>query len=365
VRAILSLSILPLLASSVPAANDALIAAIATRSAKFPAIDARFHVLEMMEKGSRFNEPGKVIPPHDFVWESDNRWVLDGEKYRYERNHPNWNTNGGKTQSSILMTCDGKMHKALVKRPDQLNSDSGIIEDGSNGLHYGDIYLRPLTIHFRGIEKRVLGCEPTELKQVAKGIPVNGIPCDEFEHAFGKSNIATYTYWFDPARDHVLVRMRWSNKGIPSHLIDIEYAEREGFGLVPSRWNYTQFRTNGKIQSKSVVELKTLAKVADNPKSTFDIDFPKRSIVYDNRFQNTKYRVNDLGQLIELDILGQPVGSTVVPVLVRLWFLKLRTWLLVGSLLGIAAMLGYCWMRWRRTRSTVRRALPTAELPFV
>lgn len=361
-RSFISLVALALGSAYASAANDELVAALAARSAKFPTLDLHVHVVETLEKGSRLNGPKVVSPSRDLTWESDNRWTLDGAKYRYERNHPLSNSGGGRSPVQMLMTGDARTHKAFHSLGASQHN-TGKIEAGPNGMPFADWNFKPLAIHFRGAERRSLGCDPSQLKLVAKGRRVNGIPCDEYEYSIGESRIVTFC--FDPKREFVLVRMHAKVRGWASHQLDVEYVERPGFGTVPSKWNCAEYRADGTVRSKFAVELKEASRTVGDPDSTFDITFPNRSTVYDERNRDRKYRVNDLGQLIEIDILGQPVGTTAIPLLVRIWFLKLRVWILVGSLLGIALMLLYCWMRWRHSRTAVRRALPTAELPFV
>lgn len=356
-RRLLSVSLFAVFVGPASAANDALIAAIATRSAKFPTLDASLHLKETVEKGSQRNEPGKVIPPNDRIWESDSRWTLDGEKYRYDCHYPIIN-GGDNSRLSMQSSFDGQMYKITI-------SDHNAIEAGSNGRHLGDASLKPLAIHFRGIEKQSLGCDIAALRFVGKDRIVNGLACEEYECTLGSSR--KQTYWFDPAREYVLVRM--SNRGTKStagdYLIDIEYDRQDGLGLVPSKWLLTQFDRGDKIRSKTTVEVTRLATKIEDPKATFDLSFPKHSIVQDGRFQNTKYRVNDRGQLIELDVLGQPVGSSLFPLIVRIWFTRFKLWILVGAVVGIAAIIAYLGRRWLCWRASLRRPVPTAELPFV
>lgn len=265
----------------------------------------------------------------------------------------------------MLMTGDGSIHKMLVSRSGSPFDTSCALEGSPNGLRYGDWYARPLAIHFRALEKQSLGCNLADLKFVAKDRSVNGVACDEYNWKFGGNR--SQTFWFDPAREFVLVRMRMEGGSVllTECQIDVEYQIRDNFGLVPVKWIVTQYGPKEKVRSISVVELASLSNTIDLPNQTFDLAFPKHSIVRDGRFANTKYRVNDRGQLIELDVLGQPVGSSMFPVIVRIWFLRFRLWILVGALIGIAALLAYLGRRWLRWRASLRRPVPTSELPFV
>jgi hypothetical protein len=355
-RSILSLAILSLYAAPALAANDALVAALARRAAKVPAFDATIHVVETMPKGSRFNQPGKVLPARDLVWESDNRWAADGAKYRVELNHPMGNAQGGKVALRQIRTSDGENHRLLLGGPEP--TSRGIIEAAPNDWLFADWHFRPLAIQFRGTEKRLLGGDPADLRLVAKDQDLDGVKCDQYEHRAGQRET---TYWFDPARDYALVRLITKGTAGDFH-IEVTYGQRAGVGLVPDSWTIVESRGD-KVRGTSVIRLTDFATTVDA--DAFELEFPKRTLVHDERRQNATYRVDDLGRLIELDALGTPVGSSVLPVAVRLAFRQFRTWFLGGSLVGVLAVSAYLTLRWRRVRMPARHSLPTEQLPFV
>ncbi len=355
-RSILSLVLPSILAAPALAANDALVAALARRAAKVPAFDATIHVVETMPKGSRFNEPGKVLPARDLVWESDNRWAAAGAKYRVELNHPIGNAHGGKVPLGQVRTSDGADHKLLLAGPE--SPPRGVIEAAPNDWLFLDWLRRPLAIHFRGNERRLLGGDAADLRLVAQDRDVDGVKCDEYEHRAGQRET---TYWFDPARDHALVRL-FSKGTAGDFRIDVTYGHRAGVGLVPDAWTIVESRA-GKVRSTSVVRLTDFATTVDA--DAFDLEFPKRALVRDERHRGATYRVDDLGRLIELDALGTPVGSSVLPVAVRLAFRQFRPWFLGGSLVGVLAVAAYLALRWRSGRAMARPSRPTEQLPFV
>ncbi len=346
------------------AANEDLNKAVTQRSQQFPTIDVRFRIRETTTQKSRFVPPDRVVPGKELVWESENRWVRDGEKYRYERNHPIGNMYGGRTSGSMKLTSDGRIHKQISDFSNSFQHLSGFIENERSGLPDWDAFCRPLAIHFRGDDPEVLGCLFSELRQVKSQAKVNEIPCEVFEAKLSAST--AQLLWFDPARDWVLVRLEWKSPG-HRYVMEIDYAEHAEFGLMPNAWRIDELDREGKVKRKTQVNVLSATATIPNPQSTFDLAFPPHSLVSDQRpARPIEYRVNPDGKLIELDILGTPVGSSVLPVAVRVMFLRYRMLILAGSLVGITLVLAYLTRRGLRSRHRAPPVPPpVSELPFV
>lgn len=312
-------SVLLLVASVAPigfAADTPLVDAANRRAARHPVVDVRLHVNESIIKGglsaltgSALAKSGsKMIPAEDLTVASDNRWVLDGNKYRFENNHPMWNMMRGEMSTmKNLSVSDGDISKTLHTDDRETSFRPwGVIHANltSEGIQHA--IAAPLAIHFRGNDKTLSFFSAKELKLQSNNVPANGVKCDEYRLQTGSNS--SYSFYFDPTSDHVLRKLRKMRQGKVAEQYDVEYAAT-GSDPTPSRWTYTRFGADGKALSTSIITVTEIRATIPDRDSAFQITFPADCRVHDQRHDNKQYRVNDRGDLNELDVYGKPIES--------------------------------------------------------
>lgn len=349
-------------------ADKPLVDAANRRAARHPIVDVRFHVEESIVKGGLSALSGNAlarsgtttIPNEDVTVVSENRWVLDGNKYRFENNHPMWNMMRGEMSTmKNLSVSDGEISKTLHTDDRETSFRPwGVIHADltSEGIQHA--LAAPLAIHFRGNDKSLSFFSVKELKLQANNVPVNGVKCDEYRLQTGSTS--SYSFYFDPARDYILRKLRKMRQGKVAEQYDVEFSAT-GSDATPSRWTYTRFGADGKTLSTSIINVTEIRAAIPDRDSAFQITFPTDCRVHDQQHGSKQYRVNDQGELVELDLNGKPIesirsdqdGIPASP--------NLHRWIAIG--LALAA-LGYV-ADWRiRRRKTIQEPKPDS-IPFL
>jgi hypothetical protein len=333
-------------------AADPLIEAARRRQDATRSVVVEFEVKEFVGKGKltglglkpRTPDP---VPKEDTEIVSRNRLVIEGEKARFENNHPMFYVDGGELiRTSSVVVTDGETAK--------LYFPTGI---GGRGQGQGIVWanaapeglrppvLTPLTAHFRGLTPHVTPYPVDQLRPTSRTLRLDGRTCSEYEVATGPDK--PISLFVDGQAEFALRRIRKLNRGHLYQQLDVAYGTRDG-GLVPERWTIQEFDAAGKVKSKTEAVVLDVRVNPDVPRSEFDVEFPPGSSVYDQR-TGKDYVVKEGGMMRETTPAGVELDAE-VPVPGSSWLTRNRSGLLWGALIALAGLAcAAAW--WRKTRA--------------
>jgi hypothetical protein len=160
-------------------------------------------------------DPKKPVPSEETTLESTNRLVMDGEKLRCETEHPLWSVPDGKFyRKKRVSVFDGSIAKTF--QPNGIGSDdtpTGVLPGEPRLNDVKSSVLLPVTLTIRGLNPAISPYPMGDIKLSGGKLPIDGTPCQEYVLEF--SSDLTLSFWFDPAKDNALRRIRTqSSSGI-------------------------------------------------------------------------------------------------------------------------------------------------------
>jgi hypothetical protein len=341
--------------------QDPLVAAVQKRQELVRSVDIKFHIKEFEAKGSRSadaavapgGKAGLVIPAQDTTMESDNRLVLDGSKGRFENNHPMWHLPSGElTQKQTLSASNGELGKVFYPGGIGIGTEvQGILCRDARVMEIGIVYLTPILMHFRGADPATTPYHTSVIKNTGQKLPMAGGVWVEYQHPLSKD--AVVELWYDPATGYDLRRIRKLRRGVPYEQYEIQYQRIPGIDSAPMSWVRTEYDA-GKVRKVTTV---TVTEIRINPPleaGEFEITFPPGTKVYDQKTQK-EYRVQDTGDMRELDPSGKEIGASVSQPGTPWW--SRNKWLMVGIGAALAVLCAVVILR--------RRSKPHGTAPVV
>ncbi len=334
--------------------QDPLVAAATAREKATQSVDVRFHVTELVAKGSysplaaaEVAKTGsttiKLSPPQDITLESDNRLVLDGSKVRSEFNHPRVRIPGGAVpKKPTLTTVNGEVARTLF--PNGIGSESkpsGIISPGPRSPGLAHYLFTPLMMHFRGTNPDLVPYPIPSLKNSERTERIGTRTCRCYTKEISKDRIAEF--WFD-TENYDLIRIRKLKGGVPYEECEIEYQSIPNAGSALKSWVRTDYTDEGKIRTRATVTVTDIA--INNPPdaSAFEVVFPPGCKVHDQRVRK-EFLVTENGEFQELEITGVETSSTIAQP-GSSWFQRNR-WLSIGWLVTLLVVCTWIVWRWR------------------
>jgi hypothetical protein len=282
-------------------------------------------------------KPQSPVPDRETTTESVNRVILDGEKMRFENNHPLWHTKGTLHQTSLIAVSNGIVSKTF--RPKGILGDeapSGMIRSAGDRLDLNEPVLVPVLLCFRGNHGEVCPYPITIAKATGVSLPVNNVPCREYAVTWGNLVVSL---WFDPAADYTLRRLakRKDNKLI--HQLDVQYRRDDKWGWLPVSWVMHDYGSGGNLLRTTKVEVVETRVDAPQPADSFELVFPAGTQVFDAR-SNKEYRVLSNETMREVSSTGEDRGSSVSQD--GDGFLRRHQWLLKSvMLIAVVAVVSY------------------------
>ncbi len=335
--------------------QDPLVAAATAREKATQSVDVRFHITELVTKGSYTEQAaemarpgtktGQAIPAQDTTLESDNRLVLDGSKARVELRHPLFQLPAGTISKdrSAITTINGELSRSLVQSGSDPKTQQpwGVIRPGLQSSDLGHFHLLPLMMHFRGTTRDRAPYLIQSLKNTERTQPIGTRTCKSYTSEISKDKIAEF--WFD-TETYELVRLRKLRRGVPYEQYDIEYQAIPNAGSAPKSWVRTEYTDAGKLQKSSSVTVTEIAINSPPNASEFEIVFPPGCKVHDQRVRK-EYLVAENGDFRELDLWGNETSTTIAPP-GSSWFQRNR-WLSIGLLVALLVVCAWLARRWR------------------
>lgn len=341
-------------------AQHPLVTATKKRQEAVKSLEVKFHVKEVVARGAytaMANElpggkTGVISPEKDTTIESDNHLVIDGNKVRFENSHPIWSQAMGKfSQNQTISVTNGELSKVLYPNGMGTGTEiTGIIRKDARETEIKAYLLVPLLMHFRGMDRDIA---PFHVQVFKKGgsLSIGGTQCEEYSHPLSKDLMMHF--WYDPARFD-LKRIRKYRQGVASENYEIQYQPAPGWDSVPMSWVRTEYES-GKLRKTSTV---TITDIRINPEidtGEFEITFPPGTHVHDQRVRK-EYRVNDNGEMRELDLYGQENGSS-IPQPGTPWITR-NKWLLTGIAVTVIVFVVLVFRRRSRKREVLGAVPP-------
>jgi hypothetical protein len=333
--------------------NAPAVAAARTRQESVKTVNLVLKQTEVFAKGGvsdRTPPPFKSkapVPAKETTLESINRLVLDGEKVRYEDNHPGWHMPSGEQHKRrVVSLFNGSVAKKYF--PSGVSGKGnpvGTIDKDAWQDAMKSAVLTPITMAFRGLDLAISPYLIGDLKPSGITLPIDGAPCQE--HVVNFSD-ATKSFWLDPGKDYVVRRMRLQRRGHLVDQCDISYRRHDAWGWVPASWVRNQYSPAGTVLVTTKVEVLEMRLNDPQPAEQFDIQFPAGSQVFDIR--NAKnYRVQPDGTMRELSPSGEELPGS-VPQPGDPWYRR-NKWLLLSLGVVLAALVLPYAMRRKRANA--------------
>jgi hypothetical protein len=303
-------------------------------------------------------KPKDPVPTEETKLESVNRLLVDGEKVRFENNHPTWHMPDGKlVHPRRIFFFDGSIPKRFY--PEGMAGGGepfGGIESSASQQEIMLFVLTPITMAVRGLNSSMCPYVYSEMKATGVTVPIDGVMCEE--HIIESSPGKTRSCWLDPKRDYAVRRIRTIVKGKLERQMEIRYQQSEDLGSIPSAWVVSDFSPTGAVRTTNTIEtLSFRFNAAQDPKE-FEFQFPAGCEVYDQR-NDKHYRVQSDGTMREFSPAGEHLNVSSVSQPGDTWFRR-HKWLLVGlSVACLALIAGYMGPRLRKAQW--RRDTPGAS----
>jgi hypothetical protein len=330
------------------------VAAARKRQESVKTLDIRFQLAEVIARGgdTRWRvfprEPTTLVPAKETALESVNRLVVDGEKVRYECNHPWYGPRGELWARSSLSVFNGSTATRFF--PTGLGGEGGpagvIREDPRLPFVASQVEVVPLGLAFRGLGSLLTSNVFSEMEPSGTSLPIDGEPCEE--HVLNRPDALT-SYWLDPSKGYVVRRVSRQRPGGPLDQMDIRYRRDDVAGWVPVSWSRAQSLPDGTVLRTAKVDVLEMRLNNSPAAELFDIQFPIGTHVRDQR-DRKNYRVQPDGSLREISPGGTDLAVPDIPPAAPQvgW----TEWLLGGvGVVVWAVILAYVWRRKRGTNS--------------
>jgi hypothetical protein len=298
--------------------SDAHIRAAAARQEAVRALDIRFRRTEtnavgaISERSRGLAKFTRDVPAKETTFQSVNRLAIDGDKIRFEDNHPCWRVPEGilRTRRAQLDVFDGSVAKTFYPGDETKENGlpSGTYENRHANIHVMYSVLMPITLTFRGLDPHMTPYPLTDAKRSGLTLPIDGEACDEYILEFSPES--KVSFWLDPKKDYVARRISTKSGVQFAAQHDIKYRNDAQIGWMPQSWVSNDFSSIGRLLTSTKVEVLEAEYNGVLPATDFDIVFPPGTRVVD--LNTTKvYRVQSNGAMRETDELGQELSAVI------------------------------------------------------
>lgn len=320
--------------------NDPVVVAARARQESVKSLNIKFKWKEIVAKGGKTrliedirHKTTGPIPAKETTIVSENTFVVDGEKIRFQRNHPTWDTDGNLVEKNFIGVFNGFIAKNYF--PDGMGmraASQGIIRKEARLEDTKWFVLNPITLTFCGLNPAITAYSISDMNPTGAKLPIDGTMC--VEYAAKPSVDSIISCWVDPEKDHVIRRIRKQRQGRLLDQADIRFRPNSNgaFKWVPESWTRTEYSQAGTVLSTSSVEVLELHLNEPQPTELFEIQFPPGCEVYDQR-TNKEYKIQADGTMREVSPrTGEELPGS-IPQPGELWYWR-NKWLLAS--IGVA-----------------------------
>lgn len=261
------------------------------------------------ETFSDLANPKVLVPAKETTLVSTNRLVIDGDKVRFEDNHPIWHMPDGKLfQTRAVGVFNGTVANKFFPAGVSGRGDPvGVIEAEANPKMVRSYLLAPITMTLRGLNPAFNGYPVNELKATGVTLPIEGASCEERSIKTAPDGLASF--WFDPGKDFILKRIRTQKGGRTVGQTDVQYRQ-DGSNWVPISWVMNQYSTAGRVLVTNKVEVLDVRLNEPQAADQFEIRYPPGTQVHNNKI-NKIYRIQPDGMMQEISLSGELLSGSV------------------------------------------------------
>ena len=253
-RLVLAVALLAVLSAQGQQAEDPAHAAARRRQERFKTLEATFKRVDEVRKGAVSDmigptmEKRPAMPATGIRFESANRILLDGKRFRYEDRHPVFDIGSGvwEKPQAVYLT-DGKLAKSLIL---MASSDKHIGRiEGTPRCHYAtDIVISPLAYYYRGADPLLCPYPIPRFKATGEKQMVAGQECLCYSLANGRIVLRAL---IDPSLDYAVRRMQQLRNGKLETQVDISYGPLGGFAVFPTAWTVAFMNPAGRLRENT------------------------------------------------------------------------------------------------------------------
>lgn len=261
-----------------------------TRTVRFEWDETRTLSAAMTPRRWTLEERKRVESLPDIVHKRHLAICLDGEMVRYERHGQEWSADVADfVPGSYVGVFDGKTPKSLSRfdRTGKLGCSAlGYIYKDSRHPDYRDTTIWPILLAYRPFSPDLGRVDPARLSvSIDQGV-VSGRACALITQPLTQSTLRR-TYWVDPGREYVILRLTEEKDRRGIFACDISYQRDDASGWVPSGWTTVVTASNGKAALQFVAHVtrhEIDQPIADRE---FQIEFPAGTMVVDDVAKST------------------------------------------------------------------------------
>lgn len=225
-------------------------------------------------------------PPQDVTVRRQVAVSLDGDMLRYEYEGPQWVVDRQQfLPRHHLYVFDSKQGKTYFGDDLQETrrfSPVGFITGPENDGQYNNWRLLPVLLHYRACHPKLVKFDPAAYRVSSKLGAVGQRQCVILEPK--GQPLRPTSYWVDPERDFVVLRVEQSFEGKPRSKLDVSYKRDRVAGWVP--WSWKEVTVTEKTCELRYQYSGTVTKYEVNssiPASEFQFDFSPGTEVVDTR----------------------------------------------------------------------------------
>jgi len=223
-------------------------------------------------------------PPAETTAKLNRILIVDGSKMRYERTGDQW-TSKGVTAFKYIATFDGRIDKQLFLYPraDEFVHSRAWIRSTKQHSDARNFHLSPIIRHMRPLSSDFHCIDVDRLKILREDDSFRRIHCVVLEEPHPENN-RRYEYWVAPEQEMAIVRQLQYFREVLENEAEVTFKQDPKHGWIPDHWHTARYGDEEKsLLDSSTAQVTEYKLNASVPESTFDVDFPARTEVFDRR----------------------------------------------------------------------------------
>lgn len=236
-----------------------------------------------------------VIPPSDVTLTGEFSLTIDGEKMRYVEDCERFSDNhNAQYRQRSTRVYDGQQYLACFPKGTG-DFPIGEIQPETHALavtHERNVV--PIRLAYRILSSAMGGVEPSMLRLEPMEIDVLGRSCRLVRVELSQGR--RIDLYVDPSRGYLPVRQTFLNRGSVLNEWTIESYLQSADSWVPQKWRYSELDKAGNLVRTLSAEVTSYSLNEPVAPSSFTIDFPEGTWVYDN-VNDREYIIQHSGHL--------------------------------------------------------------------
>ncbi len=225
------------------------------------------------------SEEGEMLfPPADVIHEVCVAMSIDGGMLRYSVRGPRWSPDQGEfLPKRYLNVFDGEVSKTFfgyaAEKEDRFFPRGFVNNKEERVFDSGNPHLVAVVLTYRPLHPDLGKFDPAGYRISLKRGVTAGRDCLILQPS--GSAVRSESYWIDPQRDYVVLRVVRAVKKRPVMQFDVSYTEDALHRWVPSEWEYVALDYgSGRMLCQSVAKVIKYEINCNIPRSEFRFEFP-------------------------------------------------------------------------------------------